>query len=175
MPKNTKMLSNEEALREGIDRALWKIELGSNYFHKTVKYDINKVAFFDHREAPTVAALLIDISSVADKPEDVKRKFYLAELKKFEQEFVLSNDPQTKHRFMERLCGALATRIDIDWNDAGQSITLYVLLKRSRRREPRQRRYLLRFSPLTILRRRCKGLKELALETLARFKSVLMR
>ena len=47
--KNIKMLSNEEALREGIERALWKIEFGSNYFHKIVKYDINEVAFFDHR------------------------------------------------------------------------------------------------------------------------------
>ena len=116
--KNTKMFSNREALEAGIQRALWKIELGKEYFHEIVKYKIKDVAFFDHREAPTVAALLIDISSVADQPEDVKRKFYLDELKKFEQEFVLSNDAQTKHRFMEKLCGALATSIDIDWNDA---------------------------------------------------------
>ena len=115
--KNTKMFSNREALVEGIQRALWKIELGKKYFNEIVNYKIKDVAFFDHREAPTVAALLIDISSVADKPEDVKRKFYLDELEKFEQEFVLSNDAETKHSFMEKLCGALATSIDIDWND----------------------------------------------------------
>ena len=118
--KNIKMLSNEEALREGIERALWKIEFGSNYFHKTVKYDINKVAFFDHREAATVAALLIDISEVADKPDDVKREFYLSELKKFEEEFVLSKDPNVKIRFMERLCGALATHTNIDWDNPAE-------------------------------------------------------
>ena len=115
--KNTKMLSNREALEAGIQRALWKIELGKKYFHEIVKYKIKEVAFFDHREAPTVAALLIDISSVADQPEEIKRKFYLDELEKFEQEFVLSNDAETKHRFMEKLCGALATSIEIDWND----------------------------------------------------------
>ena len=118
--KNIKMLSNEEALREGIERALWKIEFGSNYFHKTVKYDINKVAFFDHREAATVAALLIDISAVADKPDDVKKKFYLSELKKFEEAFVLSKDPNVKIRFMESLCGALATHTNIDWDNPAE-------------------------------------------------------
>ena len=115
--KNTKMFSNREALEAGIQRALWKIELGKEYFYNKVKYKIADKAFFDHREAPTVAALLIDISSVADQPEDVKRKFYLDELEKFEQEFVLSNYAETKHSFMEKLCGALATSIDIDWND----------------------------------------------------------
>ena len=115
--KNTKMFSNREALEAGIQRALWKIELGKKYFNEIVNYKIKDVAFFDHREAPTVAALLIDISSVADQPEEVKRKFYLDELEKFEQEFVLSNDAETKHSFMEKLCRALATSIDIDWND----------------------------------------------------------
>ena len=116
--KNTKMFSNREALEAGIQRALWKIEIGKDYFYNTVKYKIADEAFFDHREAHTVAALLIDISSVADQPENVKKDFYLAALKRFEQEFVRSKDPQTKHRFMEELCGGLATSIDIDWNDA---------------------------------------------------------
>ena len=118
MPKkNTKMLSNKKALEAGVNRAMWKIEMGQKYFNGTVKYKIQDVTFFDHREAATVAALLIDISSVANESDTEKEKFYIAELKKFEENFVFSKDSQVKHRFMESLCGALATHIDIDWND----------------------------------------------------------
>ena len=114
---NEVMFSNEQALRRGIERAKWKIDTAIEYFEKEVKYDYKKKCFFDHREVHTIAALFIDISSVANAPEDVKKAYYISELKKFEEEYILSDDEERKARFMQRLCDNLATSIDIDWDD----------------------------------------------------------
>ncbi len=114
---NTVMFSNEEALRRGIERADWKIKTAMKYFEKEVKYDYQKKCFFDHREIQTIAALFIDISSVANAPEEVKKAYYISELKKFEEEYILSDDEGRKARFMERMFENLATSIDIDWDD----------------------------------------------------------
>jgi hypothetical protein len=77
MSKNTVMLSNEAALREGNARAVWKRELTLEYF-RNVKYNINQVAPFDHRDMYSLIPLLVDISSVANEPEDVKKEYFLA-------------------------------------------------------------------------------------------------
>ena len=113
---NEVMFSNEEALRRGIERAKWKIDTAIEYFD-SLKYDYKKKVFFDHRETQTIAALLIDISSVANAPEEVKKAYYFEQLKLFEEEFILSDDEGRKARFMQELCNNLATRIDIDWDD----------------------------------------------------------
>ena len=113
---NPVMFSNEEALRRGIERADWKIQTAIEYFN-SLKYDYKKKVFFDHRETHTIAALLIDISSVANAPEEVKKAYYFEQLKLFEEEFILSDDEGRKARFMQELCNNLATRIDIDWDD----------------------------------------------------------
>lgn len=113
---NTVMFSNEQALTRGIERAAWKINMAIEYFN-SLDYDYKKKVFFDHRETHTIAALLIDISSVANASEDVKKAYYISELKKFEEEFILSEDEGRKARFMQRLFENLATTIDIDWDD----------------------------------------------------------
>lgn len=113
---NPVMFSNEEALRRGIERADWKIQTAIEYFNSQ-NYDYKKKVFFDHRETQTIAALLIDISSVANAPEEVKKAYYFEQLKLFEEEFILSDDEGRKARFMQELCNNLATRIDIDWDD----------------------------------------------------------
>ena len=114
---NPVMFSNEQALRRGIERADWKIKTAMKYFEKEVKYDYQEKCFFDHREIHTIAALFIDISSVANAPEEVKKAYYISELKKFEEEFILSDDEGRKARFMQRLCDNLATNTEIDWDD----------------------------------------------------------
>ena len=113
---NPVMFSNEEALRRGIERAAWKINMAIEYFDN-LKYDYKKKVFFDHRETHTIAALLIDISSVANASEEEKKAYYFEQLKLFEEEFILSDDEGRKARFMERMLENLATSIDIDWDD----------------------------------------------------------
>lgn len=117
---NTVMFSNEQALRRGIERAAWKVRMGNEYFlevKEKKKYNLEKKCFFDPREAETVAALFIDISSVANAPEDVKKAYYISELKRFEEEYILSDDETRKARFMQRLCDNLATSAEINWDD----------------------------------------------------------
>ena len=113
---NPVMFSNEEALTRGIERAAWKIDMAIEYFN-SLKYDYKKKVFFDHREVQTIAALLIDISSVANASEEEKKAYYFEQLKLFEEEFILSEDEARKARFMERMLENLAIRIDIDWDD----------------------------------------------------------
>lgn len=120
MPKNNVMISNKAALEAGIDRAAWKLEMGAEYFFNTVKYDISKLGFFDHRELRTVAAMLIDISPVANESEDVKREYYLGKLQVFEQEFLLSKDPEAKNRLLKKIYEEIATDIDIDWDNPAE-------------------------------------------------------
>ena len=120
MPKNTVMLSNKVALEAGIDRAAWKLELGAEYFFNMVTYDVTKLDFFDHRELRTIAAMLIDISSVANEPEDVKREYYIAKLHVFEQEFLFSKDPEAKNRLLKKIYEEIATDIDIDWDNPAE-------------------------------------------------------
>lgn len=115
---NPVMFSNEQALRRGIERAAWKVKMGNEYFEEVKKkYNLEKKCFFDKREAETVAALFIDISSVANAPEDVKKAYYISELKRFEEEYILSDDEERKARFMQRLCENLATTAEINWDD----------------------------------------------------------
>ena len=120
MPKNTNMLSNKVALEAGIDRAAWKLELGAEYFFKEVTYDVAKLDFFDHREIRTIAAMLIDISSVANETEDVKREYYIGKLHVFEQEFLFSKDPEAKNRLLKKIYEEIATDIDIDWDNPAE-------------------------------------------------------
>ena len=120
MPKNPVMLSNKVALEAGIDRAAWKLELGAKYFFEMVEYDIKKLDFFDHRELRTVAAMLIDISSVANETEDVKKEYYIAKLHVFEQEFLLSKDPEAKNRLLKKIYEEIATDIEIDWDNPAE-------------------------------------------------------
>lgn len=113
---NPVMFSNEQALRRGIERAKWKVDMGYEYLDG-IDYNLKKTVFFDHREVATVAALLIDISPVANATEEVKKAYYFQEFKRFEEEFILSTDETRKARFMQRLCDNLATSAEIDWDD----------------------------------------------------------
>lgn len=113
---NPVMFSNEQALRRGIERAKWKVDMGYEYLDG-IDYNLKKTVFFDHREVVTIAALLIDISPVANATEEEKKAYYFEAFKRFEEEFILSNNETRKARFMQRLCDNLATSIEIDWDD----------------------------------------------------------
>ena len=120
MPKNTKMISNEDALRRGHARALWKRNMTLDYFNNQVKYKINQVVPFDHRDIFSLVPLLIDISSVANQPDEIKKEYFLAKLQVIEQDFVLTKDPKTRLPYLKRMYETVKTDCDIDWDDEAQ-------------------------------------------------------
>lgn len=119
MPKNPNMLSNREALDAGISRAAWKMNLGLEHLSK-VKYDLSKITFVDVRDIATIAAMFIDITPVVNESEEVKREFYLAKFKEIEEEYLLSDDPDAKKRFISRTYESIATHTEIDWDNPAE-------------------------------------------------------
>ena len=119
MPKNPVMLSNYDALKEGNEIAAWKIQKTWDYFDK-VTYKISDIKEFDYRDTFTLCPLLIDISEVMDQPESVKKAYFERELKKFEQDFILTKDPSTRIPYLRRIYNEIATHCNIDWDDPKQ-------------------------------------------------------
>lgn len=119
MPKNTVMLSNEAALREGFERAAWKRNLCLQYFNN-VTYNLAAISPFDDRDLFSLIPLLVDISSVADKSDDEKKAYFISQLKIIERDFVLTKDPSTRLHYLRRMYEEVRTDLEIDWNDAAQ-------------------------------------------------------
>ena len=119
MPKNTNMLSNESALREGFARAAWKRQICLEYFRK-VSYNVSEITPFDERDLHSLIPLLVDISSVIDKSEDEKKAYFLAQLQIIERDFVLTKDPSTRLPYLRRMYEEVRTDYDIDWDDPAQ-------------------------------------------------------
>lgn len=116
---NTVMLSNYEALKEGNERAAWKLNKTWDYF-ANVSYKVSDIKEFDYRDTFSLCTLLIDISDVIDQPESVKEEYFKKELKKFERDFILTKDPSTRIPYLRRIYNEIATHCNIDWNDPKQ-------------------------------------------------------
>ena len=119
MPKNPVMLSNYDALKEGNERAAWKLQKTWDYF-SNVTYKISDIKEFDYRDTFSLCTLLIDISEVMDQSEEVKEEYFKRELMKFEQDFILTKDPSTRIPYLRRLYNEIATDYNIDWDDPKQ-------------------------------------------------------
>ena len=119
MPKNNVMLSNYDALKEGNERTAWKLNKTWEYF-ENVNYKVSDIKGFDYRDTFSLCTLLIDISGVMDQSEDVKEEYFKGELKKFERDFILTNDPSTRIPYLRRIYNEIATHCDIDWDDPEQ-------------------------------------------------------
>ena len=119
MPKNSVMLSNDEAFREGLERAAWKRRMAMKYFDN-VNYDVYKITEYDYRDLFSMATLLIDITPVANASEDVKLAYFKSEIEKLENDFVLTDNPETRLPYLRRLYEEIDTDCDIDWDDPKQ-------------------------------------------------------
>ena len=119
MPNNTVMLSNYNALKEGNERAAWKLKKTWDYF-SNVNYKVSDIKEFDYRDTFSLCTLLIDISEVMNQPENVKEEYFKRELKKFEEDFILTKDPSTRIPYLRRIYNEIATHCDIDWDDPKQ-------------------------------------------------------
>lgn len=113
------MLSNESALREGYARAAWKRNICLEYF-RNVKYKVSAITPFDDRDLYSLIPLLVDISSVVDRPEEEKKAYFLAQLKVIERDFVLTKDPSTRLPYLRRMYEEVRTDYNIDWDDPAQ-------------------------------------------------------
>lgn len=116
---NTNMLSNESALREGYARAAWKRNICLEYF-RNVKYKVSAITPFDDRDLHSLIPLLVDISSVVDRPEEEKKAYFLEQLKVIERDFVLTKDPSTRLPYLRRMYEEVRTDYNIDWDDPAQ-------------------------------------------------------
>ena len=117
MPKNTKMLSNTDALRRGNARAAWKRQLCLDYFSNQVNYKISNVVQFDDRDIHALIPLLVDISSVANESEEIQKEYFYAKLRVIEQDFVLTKDPSTRLPYLKKMYETVVTDWDIDWDN----------------------------------------------------------
>lgn len=115
MPRNPVMLSNEEAWREGLERAAWKRRMAMKYFAE-VDYKVEKITEYDHRDLYSLATLLIDITPVANASEEEKIAYFKSEIKKLENDFVLTKNPETRLPYLRRLYEEIKTDCEIDWD-----------------------------------------------------------
>lgn len=119
MPRNPVMLSNDEAFREGLERAAWKRRMAMKYFAE-VNYKVEKITEYDHRDLYSLATLLIDITPVANASEDEKIAYFKNEIKQLENDFVLTKNPQTRLPYLRRLYEEIALDCEIDWDSPEQ-------------------------------------------------------
>lgn len=119
MPKNTTMFSNQAAFEEGYNRVIWKNNLVNEYF-KNINYSLDKASAFDHREIIRLISLIVDMSVVANEPENLQREYFNSQIKDIEENFILSNDPATKLPYIKRMYECAATTYDIDWNNPAE-------------------------------------------------------
>ena len=119
MPKNTKMFSNKAALDEGYNRVVWKNALVKDYFSK-VNYSLSHASSFDHREISRLISLIVDMGPVEGQTEEAQREYFNEQIRDIEQNFILSNDINTKLPYIRRLYERAATTNDIDWDNPAE-------------------------------------------------------